>query len=92
MKPYSLDLRGRIMRTADLERVRAIRRQVRLESGRPDGRCGKVAEALQTELGWAYPRGPSRWTRTSVPPTSRCPGDVLRHIDDALGSVVRYER
>ena len=54
MKPYSLDLHGRIMRTADLERVRAIRRQVRLESGRPDGRCGQVAEALQTELGWAY--------------------------------------
>jgi hypothetical protein len=54
MKPYSRDLHGRIMRTADLERVRAIRRQVRLESGRPDGRCGKVAEAIQTELGWAY--------------------------------------
>src|SRR5919197_4112700 len=53
MKACSLDLRG-IMRTADLERVRAIRRQVRLASGRPDGRCGKVAEALQTELGWAY--------------------------------------
>ena len=39
---------------ADLERVRAIRRRVRLESGRPDGRCGKVAEAIQAELGWAY--------------------------------------
>jgi hypothetical protein len=36
------------------ERVRAIRRRVRLESGRPDGRCGKVAEAIAAELGWAY--------------------------------------
>jgi hypothetical protein len=35
-------------------RVRAIRRRVRLASGRPDGRCGKVAEAIQAELGWAY--------------------------------------
>jgi hypothetical protein len=52
MKACSLDLRGRIVRTADLERVRVIRRQVRLESGRPDGRCGKVAEAIQAELGW----------------------------------------
>jgi hypothetical protein len=39
---------------ADLERVRAIRRRVRLESGRPDGRCGKVAEAIAAELGWTY--------------------------------------
>src|ERR671939_8951 len=31
-----------------------MRRQVRLASGRPDGRCGQVAEALQTEVGWAY--------------------------------------
>jgi hypothetical protein len=54
MTPYSLDLHGRIVRAIDLERVRAIRRQVRLESGRSDGRCGKVAEAIQTELGWAY--------------------------------------
>jgi hypothetical protein len=38
----------------DLERVRAIRRCVRLANGRPDGRCGKVAEAVQAELGWAY--------------------------------------
>lgn len=38
----------------DLERVRAVRRRVRLESGRPDGRCAQVAEALQRELGWAY--------------------------------------
>ena len=54
MKACALDLRGRTVRTADLERVRAIRRQMRLASGRPDGRCGQVAEALQTELGWAY--------------------------------------
>jgi hypothetical protein len=39
---------------ADIERARAIRRRVRLASGRPDGRCGKVAEAIQAELGWAY--------------------------------------
>lgn len=38
----------------DLDRVRAIRRRVRLASGRPDGRCGKVAEAIEAELGWAY--------------------------------------
>jgi hypothetical protein len=37
-----------------IERVRAIRRRVRLASGRPDGRCGKVAEAIEAELGWAY--------------------------------------
>src|ERR671936_379107 len=37
-----------------IERLRAIRRRVRLESGRPDGRCGKVAEAIAAELGWAY--------------------------------------
>jgi hypothetical protein len=37
-----------------LERARAIRRRVRRESGRPDGRCGKVAEAIEAELGWAY--------------------------------------
>ncbi len=34
--------------------VRAIRRRVRLESGRSDGRCGKVSEAIEAELGWAY--------------------------------------
>jgi len=38
----------------NLERVRGIRRRVRLASGRPDGRCGKVAEAIQAALGWAY--------------------------------------
>jgi hypothetical protein len=38
----------------NLEQVRCIRRRVRLESGRPDGRCGKVAEAIEAELGWAY--------------------------------------
>jgi hypothetical protein len=38
----------------DLEWVRAIRRRVRLASGRPDGRCGKVAEAIEEEMGWAY--------------------------------------
>src|SRR5438876_6558871 len=38
----------------DLERVRAIRRRVRLASGRPDGRCAKVAEAMEAELGWPY--------------------------------------
>ena len=37
-----------------LVRVLAIRRRVRLESVRPDGRCGKVSEAIAAELGWAY--------------------------------------
>jgi hypothetical protein len=46
--------RSTVIISADLERVRAIRRRVRLESGRPDGRCGKVAEAIEAELGWAY--------------------------------------
>ena len=40
--------------SAELEKARAIRRRVRLESGRPDGRCAKVAEAIEVELGWAY--------------------------------------
>jgi len=43
-----------VLTPADLERVRAIRHRVRLESGRSDGRCGKVAEAIEAELGWAY--------------------------------------
>lgn len=38
----------------NLERVRGVRRRVRLACGRPDGRCGKVAEAIEAELGWAY--------------------------------------
>jgi hypothetical protein len=37
--------------SAELEKARAIRRRVRLESGRPDGRCAKVAEAIEVELG-----------------------------------------
>lgn len=37
-----------------LDRALSIRRRVRLESGRPDGRCGKVSEAIAAELGWAY--------------------------------------
>src|SRR5438105_5708746 len=41
-----------VLPAATFERVRAIRRRVRLESGRLDGRCGKVAEAIQRELGW----------------------------------------
>src|SRR5919198_2776811 len=41
----------------ELPKAHAIRRRVRLESGRPDGRCGKVAEAIAAELGWAYPWG-----------------------------------
>ena len=45
---------AQLMEIEDLERLRAIRRHVRLESGRPDGRCGKVVEAIQAELGWAY--------------------------------------
>lgn len=40
--------------TIDLDRVRAIRRRVRIETGKPDGRCGKVSEALAAELAWAY--------------------------------------
>src|SRR5438034_690309 len=48
------DARSSAISSTDLERVRAIRRRVRLASGRPDGRCGKVAEAIQAELGWAY--------------------------------------
>jgi hypothetical protein len=48
------DARSSVISSADLERVRGIRRRVRLASGRPDGRCGKVAEAVQAELGWAY--------------------------------------
>jgi hypothetical protein len=43
-----------VVSAAALERVRAIRRHVRLASGRSDGRCGKVAEAIEAELGWAY--------------------------------------
>jgi hypothetical protein len=42
-----------ITSSAELEKAYAIRRRVRLESGRPDGRCGKVAEAIEAELGWA---------------------------------------
>lgn len=38
----------------EIEQARAIRRRVRLASGRPDGRCGKVSEAITAELGWAY--------------------------------------
>ncbi|GEM_PF-2928750 len=40
--------------TDKIEQARAIRRRVRLASGRPDGRCGKVSEAIAAELGWAY--------------------------------------
>jgi len=40
--------------SSDLERARAICRRVRLASGRPDGRCGKVAKAIAADLGWAY--------------------------------------
>lgn len=43
-----------VLPAATLEQVRTTRRRVRLNSGRPDGRCGKVAEALRDELGWAY--------------------------------------
>lgn len=43
-----------VMGAAALEVVRVIRRRVRLASGRPDGRCGKVAEAIQAAMGWAY--------------------------------------
>jgi hypothetical protein len=43
-----------VISSAELEEAHAIRRRVRLESGRPDGRCGKVAEAIEAELGWAY--------------------------------------
>lgn len=39
---------------AAIEQARAIRRRVRLTSGRPDGRCGKVSEAIAAEMGWAY--------------------------------------
>lgn len=34
--------------------IHEIRRRVRIASGRSDGRCGKVAEAIESELGWAY--------------------------------------
>ena len=37
-----------------IAQARAVRRRVRLASGRSDGRCGKVAEAIALELGWAY--------------------------------------
>jgi hypothetical protein len=43
-----------VISSAELAKARAIRRHVRLESGRPDGRCGKVAEAIEAELGWSY--------------------------------------
>lgn len=46
--------RGIVEVEENLERVRAIRRRVRLASGRPDGRCGKVSEEIEAELGWAY--------------------------------------
>src|ERR671932_709523 len=52
--PGEAEARSSMIGSADLEQVRAIRRRVRLASGRPDGRCGKVAEAIQAELGWAY--------------------------------------
>ncbi|HEY8742876.1 MAG TPA: hypothetical protein VIU62_07255 [Chloroflexota bacterium] len=48
------------------EQARAIRRRVRLASGRPDGRCGKVAEAIASELGWAYRWGHLRLLDGSV--------------------------
>lgn len=38
----------------EIEQALAIRRRVRLASGRPDGRCGKVSETIAAELGWAY--------------------------------------
>lgn len=40
--------------SSDIEQACAIRRRVRLASGRPDGCCGKVAEAIAAELGWTY--------------------------------------
>jgi hypothetical protein len=50
----SADTRPSLVSSIDLERVREIRRRVRLESGRSDGRFGKVSEAIEAELGWAY--------------------------------------
>jgi hypothetical protein len=43
-----------VVTAAEIEQAAAIRRRVRLASGRPDGRCGKVAEAIAAELGWTY--------------------------------------
>jgi hypothetical protein len=43
-----------LMEIEEIDQVLAIRSRVRRDSGRPDGRCGKVAEAIQAELGWAY--------------------------------------
>jgi hypothetical protein len=43
-----------MMTPAEIERALAIRRHVRLASGRPDGRCGQVSEAIAAELSWAY--------------------------------------
>src|SRR5690348_16366203 len=42
------------MESKHIERLRGIRRRVRLTSGRRDGRCAKVAEAIEAEVGWAY--------------------------------------
>jgi len=49
-----LSLKIKQIHRETIEQVRAIRRRVRLASGRPDGRCGKVSEAIEAELGWAY--------------------------------------
>jgi hypothetical protein len=46
--------RGVVELEGKIGQVRAIRRRVRLASGRPDGRCGKVSEEIEAELGWAY--------------------------------------
>ena len=51
---------------ADTEQAFTIRRRVRLASGRPDGRCGKVSEAIAAELGWAYRWGHLRLLDGSV--------------------------
>lgn len=41
-----------------LERIRRLRAEVRLRDARPnDGRCGRVAEALETEFGWQRQSG-----------------------------------
>ncbi|HEV7217196.1 MAG TPA: hypothetical protein VGP33_18965 [Chloroflexota bacterium] len=50
----------------DIGQALAIRRQVRLQSGRPDGRCGKVTEAIAAELGWAYRGGHLRLLDGSI--------------------------
>lgn len=58
-----------------------LRRRVRLASGRSDGRCGKVAEAIAAELGWGY-----RWGHLRLKDATICWIHCWNQCDD--GTVV----